>query len=105
MKQKLKKQMILKDGTTYAKGTMFEIKPPSEDKPSVAIIVDPAGREIRVGSASLYKKFSGFENPTAAMSDPDFDSCVVPSLKGEMVEPDGWDENGWPSILLAIGMI
>lgn len=30
---------------------------------------------------------------------------VCDSVAGEQVEPDGWDSNGYPSWLLALGMI
>lgn len=100
----LKKDLVLKSGVKYPKGMMFGIKV-EESKPTVAILFAKEGTEIKIRSISLHKYFKGFVKPATELADPDFDSCIVPSLTGENVEPDGWDEKGFPSILLALGYI
>lgn len=104
MKKALKKTLTLKDGTVFEKGTSFEISI-KQEKPSVAVLSSSSFREVQIKSSSLHKYFPGFVVPGIEFTDPDFDSCIVPSLTGEMVEPDGWDEKGFPSILLSLGMI
>jgi hypothetical protein len=104
MKKNLKKEMKLKDGMSFPKGTSMEIKV-NESNPMIAILTSEAGKEVKVRSAKLHRYFNGFVSPSEEMMDPDFDSCIVPSLTGENIEPDGWDEKGFPSILLALGMI
>lgn len=101
MKCNLKKPLTLKDGSTYAKGTKVLVSV-KEDRPSVALL-QIGNREIKIRSASLYRYFKNFE--PMDMTDPDLMDSIVPSLTGEMVEPDGWDEYGFPSVLLAAGMI
>lgn len=105
MKKSLKKDLKLKSGEIFPKGSPYFIKVDS-NKPVLAYLTDPiSGRMIMIRSINLHKYFAGFVSPLAEMMDPDFDDCIVPSLTGENVEPDGWDEKGFPSILLAIGYI
>lgn len=102
MRAILKHELKLKTQEVFPKGQPFEIKV-NEDKPTIAILTT-AGRGIKIKSAKLYKYFNGFENPWDEIND-EMDSSIVPSLTGENVEPDGWDEHGFPSVLLAVGMI
>ena len=102
----LKKELKLKDGTIYSKGERFCVNRPDQDRPTIATIDHlESGRQIKIPSARLHKYFPGFKAPKASMMDPDFDSAICESIKGGICEPDGGDDAGWPSVLLAAGMI
>lgn len=104
MKEKLKTELKLKDGSVFSKKQSFEIKV-NQSVPTIAVLTSESGRDIKIRSVVLHKYFNGFVNPSEELGDPDFDACIVSSLTGEDVEPDGWDEKGFPSILLALGMM
>lgn len=71
-----------------------------KDKPSVCLVSHesrPEPYRVRVTSA--------FRAPSMEkLGEWSFDS-VCKSIGGEIVEPDGWDENNSPSWFLALGMI
>jgi hypothetical protein len=61
-------------------------------------------REIKVHSISLYKWFNDFESTNLEeLKEAVFDGACN-SLTGHQVEPDGWDEFGFPCKLMAAGM-
>lgn len=99
MISKLKTDLNLKDGTSYPKGTSVSISVP-ENQPTAALL-KIGSREIKIRSLSLSKYFRGFEK----FDHSEVMESSIPSLTGEMVEPDGWDCKGFPSMLLAAGMI
>jgi len=45
------------------------------------------------------------EEPTLGQLEEWADDCICESTDGIMVEPDGVDENGYPSWLLYLGLI
>ncbi len=102
MKCKLSSPLILKDGTNFPKGASFNVKV-NKDKPTVAILTAASGREIKIRSIGLSRYFKEFDKPN--FNSEEMMDSIVPSLTGESVEPDGWDEHGFPSMLLAAGMI
>jgi hypothetical protein len=72
----------------------------SKEKPSVCFITHESREKpycVRITSAFRAPSLKKLEEWT-------FDS-ICESVGGENVEPDGWDSNGSPSWLLAIGMI
>ncbi len=101
MVKKFKKEIKLKNGQTIPKGTPAEIKM-DENNPMI-VHLSGAGFDFKSRSANLFNKFSGFVNPYDL--DEDMDTCIVPSLRGEDVEPDGYDDEGFPSVFLARGLI
>ena len=101
MNCKLKNPLKLKDCSLYPKGTPVSVSV-KENKPTVAVLVI-AGREIKIRSISLYRYFAEFD--PVNLNSTIWTDCIVPSLTGESVEPDGWDEHGFPSGLLAAGVI
>ena len=104
MKAKVKNSISFKDGTSWEPGTpvIIEVK---QDRPTRAIIENlNTGESKQVRSTSLNKWFEEFQGFN--MNDIEEAICdgVCPSLTGQDVEPDGWDSEGMPSILLAAGM-
>jgi hypothetical protein len=104
MQKAFKKSATLKSGLIIPKGTKATIQ--MDPNNPMIVHLSGAGFDFKSRSASLHKYFPGFVNPYEIIGDPDeFDSCIVPSLTGEDVEPDGYDDKGFPSVLLALGMI
>lgn len=106
MKTILRKSVTFKkDGTTWPVGTAVNINI-NQDRPTVALInrISNPNDIKKARSRYLYKWFNEFQPFTMEdMKEAIFDG-VCPSLTGTMVEPDGWDSEGMPSILLACGM-
>jgi hypothetical protein len=103
MRATLRKSIAFKDGTVWEAGqdVIIEVK---ETAPMIAVLYRD-GMPKRVRSASLYKWFDefisfGMDDLEGAVMD-----CSCPSLTGVEIEPDGWDSEGFPSILLAAGVI
>jgi len=80
----------------------------SEFQPEIARLTrldySDNGKKYFVKSVKLHKYFKEFveflpKDVEEAMSDG-----VCLSLTGENVEPDGWDSQGFPSLLLALGL-
>lgn len=65
----------------------------------------PVG-DIRINCANLHHYFNDFIKPTEEIiSEACFDGVCPSIFCGYDVEPDGFDEEGFPSVLLAMGMI
>lgn len=105
MKTVVTKAIKFKDGTSWKEGTEVIIEVP-RDNPSMALLTRTSDMQVRkIHSLNLSSYFEEFE--PFGMSDVEeamMDS-VCPSLTGDSVEPDGWDSEGFPSILLASGLI
>jgi hypothetical protein len=72
--------------------------------PTVANIYHhDSGKDIHVPSRNLHKYADEFIQVTdEVVQDAIFDTCQ--SLTGETIEPDGYDPDGFPSVLLATGI-
>ena len=92
--------MKLKDGTVIPKGTKCEIS--WEPDKATQCLVTVNGRPIRIATRKLPNYFNSIE---ACPDLEELEDCIVQSIYGENVEPDGWDEDGSPSWLLALNMI
>lgn len=102
MNKSFKKDFRLKDGTFIAKDTQAEVKmKPDSNVMAIAIV---NGREIKVVARKLHKYFPGFVDPQKELEDME-DSSVSISLTGKRVEPDGYDDHGFPSILICLGLV
>ena len=105
MKSRLSRTLKLKDGTVYSVGTEFNIMPLSTNPDRGICLIDQKGREIslKATSAGIY-----FEHDFVQINQDAIDEAIMdggcPSLIGDTVEPDGHDEHGFPSILLACGL-
>jgi len=104
MKTTFKLSGQTKSGILFKKGDPVEVIPPDELKPWLSFAVFD-GCKLAINTLKLGKYFDGFDT----FCDQDFEEaamdCVSPSVTGETVEPDGWDSQGFPSILLAAGLI
>ncbi len=96
MKALTKKQIELKSGEILPKGLPVTF---CQDSPSICLVqgerIEPY--KIRVSSA--------FHAPSIGKLERQSNDGVCDSILGKRVEPDGWDEHGSPSWLLALGMI
>ena len=91
---KTEKSIKLKTGETLPAGL-----PCSFLEPSTACIVHAPTRDVRVRASSAFEVPSTEELQEAASDG------LCPSVFGETTEPDGWDSEGSPSWLLALGLI
>jgi len=101
MRATLKTSIELKDTTFYPKGIQVDVEV-DERAPTIAIVT-VQGRKFRMKSRNLWKYMEEFEEISFAELERNVLDSVCPSLLGYMVEPDGWDEMGFPSKLLAVG--
>ena len=92
---KTQKEIKTKDGYIAPKGLPVTFQ---KDCPWVCLVRGPS-REYRVGITSAFNPpgMRKLENWT--------NDGICKSVGGETVELDGWDSNGTPSWLLALGMI
>lgn len=105
MKGTLKRDLTVKSGTIYPKGGEYEIIPPTKDRPEIAFVAVDVGKQIQIPINLLYKYFYQFQKTEMSdLEDGVYDS-VTHTVTGEPVEPDGWDCHGFPSPLIAMGMI
>ena len=105
MKGTLKKELRLQSGRSFTVGEVFEIIPPTRNHPTTSFIVLDIEKQLRIPTATLGKYFKEFDVITMReLEKGSFDS-ICKSMTGIDVEPDGWDEHGFPSMLLAMGMI
>ena len=105
MRAKLVNQISFKDGSIWLKGQTVIIDI-NHDRPTMAQLENSEGTTKRVRSISLYKWFDEF----IQVSMDDLEEAAMdgscPTITGySNVEPDGWDSEGMPSILLAAGVI
>lgn len=92
------KEIRLKDGVTLPVGLPVEF---IKTSPSICLVqcgdLRPGPARVRVTSA--------FQCPTLEELEGAVSDGVCESVGGDSVEPDGWDSEGSPSWLLALGMI
>jgi hypothetical protein len=102
MKCELKKEIKKKSGEVIPAGTSLHVYVEREN-PMVAW-AENASFKVRLPSASLQKYFDEFDEfGMDELEEAMFDG-ICPSLTGESIEPDGWDSEGFPSILIASGL-
>lgn len=96
MKITTEKAIKLKTGEIFPKGLHVSF---NEATPSLCLVrgerLEPY--KIRITSA--------FNSPSLDDLEEMVNDGVCESVAGERTEPDGWDEHGSPSWLLALGMI
>lgn len=89
------KEIKLKIGITLPKGLNVEFKP---DSPSRCFVFHEGNKyQVRISSA--------FKAPSMGKLEKMSDDGICCSIAGNNVEPDGWDSEGSPSWLLALGLI
>ena len=104
MKTTFKISGVTKNGTRFSKGDLVEVTPPDEMKPWKTKITFN-GCNLTINTLRLGRYFKGFDTFCPEDFEEAAMDCVAPSMTGERVEPDGWDSKGFPSILLAAGLI
>ena len=90
------KAIAMKDGTTIAKGAPVQF---IQDKPWLCYVQGARHEAYRVRVKNAFTPPS-LEELEEAASDG-----VCPTVADNTAEPDGWDSDGSPSWLLALGMI
>lgn len=96
MNMKTRKEIKLKDGSTLPKGLLVTFQ---TDKPWLCLVQGdrPEPYRVRVTSA--------FKCPGQSTLESWISDCGCESVAGNWVEPDGFDSEGSPSWLLALGLI
>lgn len=98
------KAFSLKDGTQIPSGIDCALSF-NEERPTLTTITPTGFRAFRLATGKLPRFFAEIEAPTMEELEEANSDGVCPSVFGEQVEPDGWDADGSPSWLLALGMI
>lgn len=105
MKCKLKKDVTTKSGEVIPQGTECDITV-ERNRPTTAFLqIEGREKKIAVPCVGLCKLFNEF--PEYHMSDIEaaMEDGTCPSMTGDDVEPDGWDSEGFPSLLMAAGLM
>jgi hypothetical protein len=100
---KTTRNLKLKNGTTIPAGTVCTVT----FNRSPVCTVQPEGFNpcrLRCSSLPVYLA-DDFSRPTLDELGAVIDDSVCASVMGEPVEPDGYDQHGSPSWLLALGLI
>ena len=93
---KTEKAIKLKNGEVLPKGLPVSFQ---KECPSACLVHGGRGEPFRVRVTSAFRQPS-----IDALEEAVYDG-VCESVAGHSVEPDGWDHEGSPSWLLALGMI
>ena len=104
MKRRLLVDVTTKSGNTFNNGIEMDLSFPQESDGRVCIATDSDGRRFRIRISSLKDKF-GIRVPSMKTLEKWVDDGTCSSIGGKSVEPDGWDSNGTPSWLIALGLI
>lgn len=105
MKATTIREIKFKNGEVWPVGTEVSISV-EEERPSIAFLDTlTEAQPKRVRSTSLHLWFNEFVTITEEGVENAMFDGNCPSLTGEEVEPDGWDSEGFPSVLLALNII
>lgn len=97
MKAKTEKSVTTKSGEVLPKGSPVSFV--GEDAPHVCLVQGVRLEPYRVRITSV------FQSPSLEELEEQSNDGVCDSILGERVEPDGYDEHGSPSWLLALQLI
>ena len=104
-----KADITSKKGVTIAKGTKVTLSWKDKDgkeRASFTRLTDDSGNSVLVSTENLPTKVSGVTNaPSIATMEKWSNNGIAKSILGAKTEPDGWDSDGSPSWMLAMGMI
>jgi hypothetical protein len=103
MRKVLKKNVRAKNGTEIEAGTTVELEFPKEHH-GMIVRMSAEGKTVAIRTVRMNKYFGTRLPSMKQLEKWTFDS-VCKSVGGKTVEPDGWDCNGTPSWLLAMGLI
>jgi len=95
----------LKSGRTILQGEKCTVR--WEDNQATVMIVQPASFDepVRLRTTNAPRYFEEVEAISMEELEEAVHDCTCPSILGDSVEPDGWDSQGSPSWLMAMGMI
>ena len=105
LKTKTIKEMILKNGESYPAGTLATVLPKPGNDSVIQVYVPDRENPIIMGATNAHRYFDEFIPITLEVIEEASMDGACPSLLGDEVEPDGHDEYGFPSVLLAAGLI
>ena len=104
-----KADITSKKGVIIAKGTKVTLSWKDKDgkeRASFTRLTDDSGNSVLVSTENLPTKVSGVTNaPSIATMEKWSNNGIAKSILGAKTEPDGWDSDGSPSWMLAMGMI
>lgn len=98
MRHKLPREIKLKNGSTIPVGAVVDVLP-DQKHPDRICKVAYDGTVYRLRYTSVFKQ-PNMHTIESAVCDG-----VCESILGQTVEPDGYDDHGFPSWLLALGVI
>lgn len=98
----LKKAVRLKSGEVFEKGTPVKVRVVRERPWNCVLTIK--GKDYRLRTANLHHISDDFVKPTEELISMGVMDSVCESMTGARVEPDGWDSEGFPSVLLACGL-
>ena len=108
----LKRDVKLKDGRTFPKGSSVEIKFFGDKdnghkicEVNVLGSTDMSNTTYKTAIANLPSTVSGFTKPSNATMEKWVSDGVAKTPTGKKTEPDGYADDGSPSWLLALGYI
>lgn len=106
MRKKLIKDVSAKNGNTIPKDTMVDISFPKEHSGQLFRMTDPITGQTVSSYTCKIDKYVGIKVPSIeSLYKKAASASTAQSVGGKTVEPDGWDSDGTPSWLLAIGVI
>jgi len=104
-KFKVNRSIKLANGETVPAGSEVSIYVQKHRPTFATVFYRPVG-DIRISCANLWRYFDDFIKPNEGDITDALCDGICPSIFGGTdVEPDGWDADGFPSLLLALGMI
>jgi len=108
----LKRDIKLKDGRTFPKGSPVEIKffGNKDNGHTICEVTvlgstDMSNMSYKTSIANLPNNVSGFAKPSIATMEKWMSDGVAKTPTGKRTEPDGYADDGSPSWLLALGYI
>lgn len=101
---KTTRNIKLKDGREFSKGMEFSVSF-NQEVPSSCVVNFANGESYKTRTTRLPSITDEIYSPSVEEVDEWVNDGVCDSVLGEQVEPDGWDSEGSPSWLLAMGLI
>lgn len=100
-----KSEIKLKSGEVIKLGDRIDFIRVSDTKGGVHVHVPALNRELKLSMTTFVKRILGKKVPSIRTLEKWSDDGIARSILGKKVEPDGYDSDGFPSWLVALGMI
>jgi hypothetical protein len=102
----VKKQIKLKDGEALMPDDVVLYIPKSEKRNlGVTVFSERMNREVRLSWVGFAMKVLGKKCPSMKTLEKYSNDSICKSIGGKTVEPDGYDQDGYPSWLLVLNII